>query len=576
MAEDPLDEYTMAALIQEAIDCIPNALTIFDENFAPILANKVSHELYGVLHAAMSAGKSYREATFLSIQAADPKLCEDECWQLADMLEALFRSGDTVEVSHSGGRIFRTSYRPMSGDNHVAVAAEITELRQREEELIQSQQQAEAANEAKSSFLADLSHEIRTPLNGILGMAQVLVQGDLTPEQREQADIVLELGNSLKTLLDDVLDLSKIEAGTMELLPVDKDLHQVLRRQLLLWLPRAAEKGIALTLTIDPSVPALMRFDPIRLGQCISNIVSNAIKFTETGEVAIRANGAAAAQGTRVTLTVRDTGIGMSRATAKRLFAPFAQADSSIFQRFGGTGLGLVITQKLTRLMEGDLTVESEEGAGSTFTLAFTAQPAFGAADTAAKAGEAPPARKPIRGMKVLLVDDHPLNRRVLRLFLDPEGCRLTDAENGREALERLAAERFDLVLLDIHMPVLDGIETLKRIRASSEPWRDVPIIAVTADAMSGDRDRYLAEGVDGYLAKPIDKLDLLGEIQKLLGLDASAGGQNPAPATEGALPLAENDLARHLAETDAARSHKPGSGHAPTPARRVTARSPS
>jgi CheY-like chemotaxis protein/nitrogen-specific signal transduction histidine kinase len=451
----------------------------------------------------------------------------------------------------------------MSGNRHVSIATDITELRQREQELIQSRQQAEAANQSKSSFLANMSHEIRTPLNGILGMAQVLAQSDLTPAQREQAEIVLESGKNLKALLDDILDLSKIEAGRMELAPVEKDFPHILRRQLRLWLPRAEEKGIALTLAIDESVPAFLRFDAVRLGQCVSNIVSNAIKFTEQGEVAIKASSRLVPQGVATTLTIRDTGIGMSQATEARLFAPFMQADNSISRRFGGTGLGLVITQKLARLMHGDLTVESQEGVGSIFTLSFIAQPV---AELQAPTGNegtrlAVRGHNSLRGKKLLLVDDQAVNRRVARLFLDPEGYCVTDAENGQVALDKLAAERFDLVLMDIHMPVLDGIQTLKRIRASVEPWRDVAVIALTADAMSGDRERYLAEGMDGYLSKPIDKVDLLMEIQKLLGVEkapvttrpAKTSAKNPAPESKAEASLSDQDLAGLLAEMGAA-----------------------
>ena len=558
--EGNLDQYTMAALTQEAIDCLPNALTIFDESLVPLLANKVSRELYEQLHSAMASGRSYREATFLSIKAAEPKLCDDEAWQLADMLEALFRSGDTVEVSHNGGRIFRTTYTLMSGNRYVAIAVDITELRQREQELIQAKQQADAANQAKSAFLANMSHEVRTPLNGILGMAQVLTQTDLTSQQRECAEIVIESGGNLKTLLDDVLDLSKIEAGRMELAPVDKDFHNVLRRQQRLWLARAEEKGIALTLAIEESVPRYLHFDAVRLGQCISNLVSNAIKFTESGEVAIKASSRKEAQGAAIAIAIRDTGIGMSQAGAGRLFAPFMQADASISRRFGGTGLGLVITQKFAQLMGGDVTVTSKEGAGSTFTLSFLAEPV---SDVAAEAtteatGEAILRRNSLHGKKLLLVDDHQLNRRVGRLFLEPEGAFIIEAENGLEALEKLAGNCFDLVLLDIHMPVLDGIQTLKRIRASLEPWHDIPIVALTADAMSGDRERYLAEGMDGYISKPIDKLDLLNEIHRLLGSETLQDFRFPdakvaSPEFLVEATLREEDLANLLAEMDGA-----------------------
>ena len=445
-------------------------------------------------------------------------------------------------------------------------------IEERTRELMESQRQAEATTQAKSTFLANMSHEVRTPLNGILGMAQVLVQGDLTPEQREQVELVLESGKNLKTLLDDVLDLSKIEAGRMTLVPVDKDFHNVLRRLHRLWLPRSEEKNIALTLAIEESVPQYLRFDPVRLGQCISNLVSNAIKFTERGEVAIKASSGKIAQGAAIAITIRDTGIGMSEAAAGRLFAPFMQADSSISRRFGGTGLGLVITQKFAQLMGGDVTSTSTEGTGSTFTLSFVAEPVsdIAAAATIETAGQTIPGCNSLRGKKILLVDDHPLNRRVRRLFLEPEGYDVTEAENGLEALEKLAGTRFDLVLLDIHMPVLDGIQTLKRVRASLEPWHDVPVIALTADAMTGDRERYLAEGMDGYISKPIDKLGLLLEIQKLLGSETPQEARpDDAVRVQGAEAVAEaclpdQELASLLAEMEAA-SHPSGdSGYQP------------
>ncbi len=377
---------------------------------------------------------------------------------------------------------------------------------------------AEAATRAKSEFLANMSHEIRTPLNGVLGMAQALDALDLDDQTRGMVTIIRDSGANLMSILNDVLDLSKIEAGKLEVSPVDAGPVHTVQHVHALFMPVAAEKNLKLVLTHKLPPGLCLRYDPVRVRQCVSNLVSNAVKFTREGRIEIAISVAAAAGGRScVTIEVSDTGIGMDISTAARLFEAFSQADGSTTRRFGGTGLGLAISRRLARMMGGDIILRSTPGLGSVFTLTFLADPAAGMT-----ASEMPEQRKAapvrLRGARVLLTDDNAINRQVVRMFLQPQGAEITEAANGREALDALARQPFDLVLLDVHMPVMDGTEAIGRIRASDEPWRDIPVIALTADAMTGDRERLLALGLNGYVSKPIDQGDLLTVIGRVLG----------------------------------------------------------
>jgi CheY-like chemotaxis protein len=369
-----------------------------------------------------------------------------------------------------------------------------------------------------------MSHEIRTPLNGILGMAQVLEMGSLTDEQKEQVSTILDSGRNLMALLNDVLDLSKIEAGKIAIVKADSDLVHTLRRLHRLWKPKAEEAGLEFYLSLDADLPQVLNFDAVRVRQCVSNLISNAIKFTQKGRVEVFVTARKQPDGQYlVKIRVSDTGMGMDEETQTRLFRPFVQADDSTSRRFGGTGLGLSICRRLAELMGGEASVKSEIGRGSEFTFTFMA-------------GEAAPQHRVVNegpalseddsrsalkrdNLRLLLVDDHPINRQVVALFLRPFNMRVVEATNGKEALEALKREAFDLVLLDIHMPVMDGTETIRQIRASSEAYASVPVIALTADAMSGDKERYLAMGMDGYLSKPIAERDLISEITRVRAL---------------------------------------------------------
>ncbi len=445
----------------------------------------------------------------------------DRCL-ISNAVESMDTRIHTPDGSGRWVRLFTRMQRNAAGENVRAIGLmlDIHEHKQQELALIEAKQQAEAATVAKSNFLASMSHEIRTPLNGILGMAQVLGADPLTDEQRDRVKVIMESGQTLMALLNDVLDISKVEAGKLEIARIDGDLSVTVERVRQLFLSQAREIGLDVTIDLDPSLPRTMRYDPVRVRQCIGNLLSNAIKFTEKGGITIRVGADTLPDGShRVHIGVSDTGIGMDENTVRRLFGAFTQADASISRRFGGTGLGLAITRQLARLMGGDVAVESRLGEGSTFRLTFVAEKsarvAPAADETVAQVKPLPPAQ--VMGARVLLVDDNAVNRQVVKLFMAQMAPKIVEATNGAEALERLAEQPFDIVLLDVHMPVMDGKEAIRRIRASGQPWKDIPVIALTADAMTGDRERYLALGMDDYVSKPIDSRELATKVVSLL-----------------------------------------------------------
>ncbi|MBO9709314.1 MAG: response regulator [Caulobacter sp.] len=403
-------------------------------------------------------------------------------------------------------------------------------LRRASERLKDARGRAEAANEAKSAFLAVMSHELRTPLNGMLGMAQALRAENLEPRQREQVELMIDSGDTLLVLLNDILDLSKIEAGKLEISPTAGDLVGVCARLVGGYQPTAREKGVDLVFSVIGDPPPLLMFDAVRVRQCLANLLSNALKFTVSGRVAVSLCCAADVASGRLLarLVVTDTGIGMSRATLSKLFGAFTQADASTTRNFGGTGLGLNITRRLAELMDGAIKVESREGLGSTFTLTFLADTPTPDQAEAVVAGPVADDEglSPLQGRRILVVDDHPVNRRVIKLFLAPFDCDLVEVENGREALEMLETEAFDLVLMDVNMPVMDGLEATRRLRADPR-WSRLPVIALTADIMRTQIETCFQAGMDAHVAKPIDLRDLLTVLVQVL---AKAGA---APARE-------------------------------------------
>jgi signal transduction histidine kinase/ActR/RegA family two-component response regulator len=387
--------------------------------------------------------------------------------------------------------------------------------------LERAQDQAVTANKAKSAFLAMMSHELRTPLNGVLGMAHALSMTRLSRRQSAHVEMIVRSGHGLMGILNDILDVSKIEAGRMELEIIDFDLYDLGQRVHDLWSQSASAKSVRLVLDVDPATPQWVRGDPTRLGQVMTNLVSNALKFTREGEVRITVRPDAAAPDT-IALAVADTGVGMTPAQQAKLFQTFPQADISTTREYGGTGLGLAICKQLVELMGGRIVVESRPGEGATFTVVVRLVSAAPVLETIC----AEPALQSLEGRQVLVVDDHAINHAVAGAILEAVGATAVMASDGLEALDRLRSQRFDVILMDIHMPRMGGLEVLAAIRKGAAGRADALVIALTADAMAGVDAGLLAHGFDAVAAKPINPAELVSTISALLAAPLA----NPRP----------------------------------------------
>lgn len=441
--------------------------------------------------------------------------------------KSLINQPRVVEGMRKDGSLFPvrvTINETRMGDAHffIGVMQDFTTIQHAQDLLVDAKNKAEQANRMRGEFLANMSHEIRTPMNGILGMTELAMSTEDRNTQKEYLSLARDSASYLLHIINQILDFSKIEAGTLELDQLAVNPAQLVSQTVRSLEQLAQPKGIALQVINDPALPESVWMDPVRVRQVLINLIGNAIKFTEDGVIVVKTSARPALRDEQVALeiSVDDTGIGFDASRLDTLFSPFTQADGSITRSYGGTGLGLAITRSLMQLMGGDVTASSQVGQGACFTIRFIVKRASSTSlePGAVHAADDEEVKPVARSLSVLLVEDHAINRKLAQIMLERMGHRFVLAEDGQQALNCLEKERFDVVLMDVMMPGMDGLTALQiwREREVVRHLLHTPILMVTAHAMTGDRERFLAAGADGYVSKPISEESLGKEIDRV------------------------------------------------------------
>jgi signal transduction histidine kinase/ActR/RegA family two-component response regulator len=500
--------------IREAVEAMPDAMGFYDADGRLVLWNARYAEVNPELVAQLKPGMRFEEVLQIGLDEgiyADAIGREAE-WR-AERLAARQQLEATLEQRCDDGRWLRVHDRRTANGGIVTLCTDITDLKRDAKALADARDAAEAANAAKSLFLANMSHEIRTPLNGVIGLAQALGRTELKPDQREMLDLMQSSSRMLLTLLGDILDLARIESGRLSLEDEPFAVKAAVHEAADLYRASAAAKGLALIVDVCPTCPDWIAGDVVRLKQVMCNLVSNAVKFTEAGLIKLEAQCGPAVDGSpTLRIAVSDTGIGFGPEQRDRLFGRFEQADGAITRRYGGSGLGLSICRQLAEMMGGSLDAESEPDGGSTFLLTV---PLRAASAPAAPAADEAPSLPAGAAVRVLLADDHPTNRKVVELILGAAAVELTSVENGAEAVEAYRSGAYDLVLMDMQMPVMDGLTATRAIREfECEAGRALtPIVMLTANALPEHVAAARAAGADKHLAKPFEAAELLALV---------------------------------------------------------------